>query len=453
MTASCSKPDLSNEDLNLVCRACLCTSGILKNMMEWGLVQDYYKLTNIMVSSMDSISQSICMSCEDMLLRCSNFKRQCEQSDSLLRDTVKKKMCLQNLQEDNVPQENIVSFIIEENKLIITIVAPDANAKLFFPCPHSCHETFLKRTDLMNHLIKAHQRNQQFVIEQRFHCAVPDCAYHTNSNKQKHFTNRKFLNQHVNKVHRDKNITCDLCSFKFSTTSDYNCHLKTCNFVYLCQICDKKYTTNDKLLVHLMRKHPDLHQQYKNERKRVKRESETVTEAKRARTDEKLLDFMCDSPKRSSATQTLEESIKNDVTLSWQPEMETKKDEISTQTVFEDLLSLKSQTSEDSIFCSETVSLSDIQTQTFPLEFGLIRSNKETITSETQSPDLSIKETQTCPCLYDTRPNERISPSSSASFSNYISTETQTLDLDDILRYCSAETQTSFDDLLSEDCL
>ncbi|XP_045509141.1 zinc finger protein 570-like [Colias croceus] len=451
MTDSYSKPDLSTEDLNLVCRACLSTSGVLKNMMEWGLVQDFYKLTNIMVSSIEGIPHSICMSCEEMLLRCSHFKKQCEQSDILLRDTVKKKKCLQNLQQES--QENTVSFIMEENKLIITIVAPNTNEKIFFPCPHSCHDTFLKKTDLLNHLVKSHQRNQEFVIEQRFHCSITECSYHINSNKNKYFSNRKFLNQHVNKVHKEKNITCNLCNFKFSTNTDYNRHIKTCNYVYLCQICDKKYTTNDKLLVHLMRKHPDLHQQYKNERKREKKESESLIEVKKAKTEEKLLDYMCDSPKRSFATQTLEESIKNDVTLSWQPEIETKKDEISTQTVFEDLLSLKSQTSEDSIFCSETVSLSDIQTQTFPVEFGLIRSNKETITSETQSPDLSIKETQTCPCLYETRTNERVSPTSSASFSNCISTETQTLDLDEILRYCSAETQTSFDDLLAKDCL
>lgn len=244
---------------------------------------------------------------------------------------------------------------------------------------------------------------------------------------------------------------------KFSTVTQFNGHLKTCNMKFSCNACDVTYNTNEKLLVHLLRRHPDLHKQYKDERRTSKRKIKLELEAKKAKLDEKL-DYMCDSPKRSFATQTRpEENIKNDVTLaSWDsnPSKSDKTDEISTQTVFEDLLSLKSQNSEDeSIFFAETVSLSDIQTQTFPIEFGLSRSNKVTITSETQSPDLSIKETQTCYCLYDS-PKFRLfdSVSSSPASINLTSTQTQTLELksevksEDLLSFNSAETQTCFDD-------
>jgi hypothetical protein len=210
-----------------------------------------------------------------------------------------------------------------------------------------------------------------------------------------------------------------------------------------------------------MRKHPREHKQYKDERKANKRKSHTVTEPKRFKTDlERFSEFVYESPKRSLATQTSShENIKNDVTLlPWThipgkgDYSEAKTDEISTQTVFEDLLSIKSQTSEDeSIFFSETVSLSDIQTQTFPVEFGLSRSHKETLTSETQSPDLSIKETQTCYCLYDSpRTNFKLfdSISSSPSSINLTSTETQTGELrptiksDVLLSFNSTQTQT-----------
>uniref|UniRef100_A0A2A4IUZ5 Uncharacterized protein n=1 Tax=Heliothis virescens TaxID=7102 RepID=A0A2A4IUZ5_HELVI len=228
---------------------------------------------------------------------------------------------------------------------------------------------------------------------------------------------------------------------------------------------------------------------YKNE-KAEKRKLERNTEAKRAKNQPTETDIatanlitteidprsildnwklapkneeinFCDSPKKSSATQ-IPEDIKNDVTLpAWQSN-ETKTDEISTQVAFEDLLSLKSQNSEDEIFFSEGVSLSDIQTQTFPLEFGLSRSNKETQScknSETQSPDLSIKETQTCCCHYDSpKPNFKLfdSLSSSPASVNHTSTETQTGDLkmtlksDVLLNFISTETQTCSDELSND---
>lgn len=282
-------------------------------------------------------------------------------------------------------------------------------SKIYISCLQ-CDQKFIKRKDLSLHMTKCHGIGKKMDIELQYYCNLPECVYSLNSGKDKYFKERKFLNQHFTKVHLDKTFCCQQCNLTFSTSPSLERHLKSCNVSYLCQVCDKSYDTNEKLLVHLLRKHPDLHKQYKAERKGLKRKPATIiSDLKRSKSDqERLNEFFCDSPKRSSATQTLnlEDNIKNDVTLPlWNTtknyNYETKTDEISTQTVFEDLLSLKSQSSEDSIFCSENVSLSDIQTQTFPLEFGLSRSNKETTTCETQSPDLSIKETQTCYCLYD----------------------------------------------------
>lgn len=245
-------------------------------------------------------------------------------------------------------------------------------------------------------------------------------------------------------------------------------------------------------MVHLKRKHPDVHQRYKNENAE-KRRSENANEAKKKKTvmeapaetviteelatgtvtetwifnetenknetSSKTREDVCDSPKKSFATQ-IPEDIRNDVTLSsWQSknDFETKTDEISTQVAYEDLLSLKSQNSEDEIFFSDPVSLSDIQTQTFPLEFGLSRSNKETQSSknsQTQSPDFSIKETQTCFCHFESpKPNFKLfdSLSSSPASINQTSAETQTADprhsvkSDVLLSFSSAETQTCFD--------
>lgn len=341
------------------------------------------------------------------------------------------------------------------------ITAPDMQAKICLPCPYDgCKGNFTKKSDLFFHLLKIHQVDKKIFIDLQYYCTEQDCAYALNSGKNKYFTGRKFLNQHYNKAHKTIIFQCDVCLLDFSTSGQYYRHLETCSTKFSCEICDKKYNTHESLLVHLKRRHVEYHKQYLKERKSVKRKSKLDLESKKAKTEfEKLSDYMCDSPKRSFATQTLkpEDNIRNDVTLpSWKCDSEAKTDEISTQTVFEDLLSLKSQTSEDeSIFFSENVSLSDIQTQTFPVEFGLSRSNKETITSETQSPDLSIKETQTCYCLYDSPRSFKLFDSVVSSPNiNFTSTETQTVVKSDVLlSFHSTETQTCFDDSLSKDSL
>lgn len=398
--------------------------------------------------------------------------------------------------------KNEVTHILHDKKLLIMITAPQPEAKINLPCPFHCSDKFYKKSDLHNHLKKIHSISNDFKIELQYYCVDSTCPYHMSSDKNKWFSGRKFLNQHHNKVHKDKTYYCNDCSQCFSTETEFYRHTKTCKFVYICQICEVKYDSNDKLMVHLKRKHPDIHKRYKKERKAEKRTlndknvikkmktdqceadkthsarqvMETRTEASKeyifeleTKEDKRMkpeeIEF-CDSPKKTLAKQ-IPEDIKNDVTLpSWQLKTDflTKTDENSTQTVFEDILSLKSQNSEDEIFFSEAVSLSDIQTQTFPLEFGLSRSNKETqscINSETQSPDLSIKETQTCYCHYESpKPNFRLfeSLSSSPGSINQTSAETQTADhrfsvkTDVLLGYNSAETQTCFDES-SNDCM
>ncbi|KAJ0169450.1 hypothetical protein K1T71_015037 [Dendrolimus kikuchii] len=299
-------------------------------------------------------------------------------------------------QDDN--QINRVTTVLGDNSMTINITAPDEHAKIYLNCPYSCQEKYLKRKNLQLHLNRVHSK-RDFNIDIKYFCHYSNCNYGIEL-EQKFFSGRKYLNQHFNKIHKSKLFVCDFCKLSFAVNSDYTRHLKSCNLKFTCDICQTDYKTHDRLLVHLMRRHPDLHKSYKAQRAE-KRKAKVVTETKKIKSDYKF-DYICDSPKRSFATQTLEENLKNDVHFStWHPrnEFEIKKDEISTQTVFEDLLSLKSQSEDDSLF--ESVSLSDIQTQTFPTEFGLSRSNKETLTSETQSPDLSIKETQTCFCHYD----------------------------------------------------
>lgn len=50
MSFSEENVNLINEDLSRVCRACMATTGVIKDMFVWGLTMDYYKLTNVSVS-------------------------------------------------------------------------------------------------------------------------------------------------------------------------------------------------------------------------------------------------------------------------------------------------------------------------------------------------------------------------------------------------------------------
>ncbi|CAF4943625.1 unnamed protein product [Pieris macdunnoughi] len=418
MSFSEENPDLANLDLSTVCRACMSTTGVIKDMFVWGLAMDYYKLTNVSLQPSDTISKSICVGCEDMLTKCIQFKRQCEKSDFLLNDTAKKK--LTSLTEEVIlfPKETVdneIKFRFDENKITYMITAPNMEEKLMYPCPYSCNETFQKQSLLSMHFVKSHNKNHDFAVEIRFYCSHADCVYHIENNK--YFSKRKQLNQHFSKVHKDK-IVCGHCNLKFSKDIDYKHHLKSCNYLHWCQVCDKKYVSDERLMVHLMRNHPEFHKRYKRD-KAEKRKSEAQSlqkKAKKAEEEDLIL-------KRSSATQTLEK-IKNNVLLSWQSDSETKTDEISTQTVFDE--SFKSQTSEDESLCG-SLTLS---------EFGLSK-----VRDRNESPDLSTKKTQTCDCLYDStsRVHEKAS-------NECISTETQTLDLDDFSNFNSAETQTSFEE-------
>ncbi|CAH0404158.1 unnamed protein product [Chilo suppressalis] len=441
-------------------------SGEMKDMFEWGLAEDFSKYTEVQVVSTESISRLLCVKCEETLEKCKDFKMQCGQSDRLLRNLVKKTT------QSPLPQAEDVktSCILYDDRLTVTITANDTKERIYYPCPYQCVDKFLKKHDLLMHLVKNHKVPETFKIDLKYYCSYLNCSYNIFAGS-KWFSGRKFLNQHYKKVHMSKIYSCAVCNSKFATDSDFNRHLRSCNQSFECEACDAKYTCKERLTVHLLRRHPELHKLYKDEKRARKRKVNQDTETKKAKIDsDKIADYIRDSPKRTSSTQTsiLEANIKNDVTLIPWNSMpgkgdytEAKTDEISTQTVFEDLLSIKSQTSEDdSIFFSETVSLSDIQTQTFPLEFGLSRSNKKTVTSGTQSPDLSIKETQTCFCLYHSpKPNYRLFDSifSSPSSTNLISAETQTCETrsniksDVLLSFNSAETQTHFNEDMSKD--
>lgn len=59
MSSMVTVEDLRAVDLSQLCRGCLTSSGEMRNMVGWGLVDDFYRLTNIQVLIWFIISVSI----------------------------------------------------------------------------------------------------------------------------------------------------------------------------------------------------------------------------------------------------------------------------------------------------------------------------------------------------------------------------------------------------------
>ncbi|XP_075989898.1 uncharacterized protein LOC142985548 [Anticarsia gemmatalis] len=531
----------------LICRGCLKEWGPMKNMFHWGLDEDFFRYTDIPRAQSEGLSELICATCEADLMTTKQFKDRCQQSDKVL----KLKIVKQSNPVKTEVQCKVTPIFESDQLLILNVTAPDPDDKILLPCPYGCNEKSANKNHLYYHLCKVHNTNKNLTLDIRYYCTFADCVYSVEYLK-KYFSGRKFLNQHYNRIHKEKQFNCESCNAQFAMTTDYERHLKSCNLVFMCSICHVSYATNESYLVHLKRKHPDLHKQYKLEKKAKKRRVCNTENVKRKRKKSKSdMATLAVKDKEDVATPVVKETesvatqeikegslatptdeddsqplatLKSTNIPSWQlqenfeieipiefsepeidveikseeeetivdgiiddePEVyhseltntfknsstqipedlsetslpwnknyfEIQTDDMSTQTVFEDLLSIKSQQSEDEIFFSESVSLSDIQTQTLPFDFALNRCNKETQSCIPVSPDLSIKETQTCLCLSEsTKQNFRLfdSLSSSPGSSNLTSTETQTHDprmsvkSDVLLSFSSAQTQTCFD--------
>ncbi|KAF9417230.1 hypothetical protein HW555_005632 [Spodoptera exigua] len=301
MSVPLTKLDIPVNRLTVVCRGCLAESGEMKNIYEWGINDDYFRVTAIETSRRSGISELLCSSCEAALISCKQFQDRCQLSDKILKSS----LSARTKNKTQKTNRNQVTCVLQNKRLELQITAPKTDARIRLPCPYNCEENFFKKSDLQGHLKKTHNLPDNFDINMQYYCSETTCVYHVNSNKKKWFSGRKFLNQHIKKVHKTKSFLCNDCGLRFSTETDFQRHSKSCNYVFLCRICDVKYNTNEKLMVHLKRKHPTN---------------------------------QADS-KKSFATQ-IPEPITNDVALhSWAPkDYETKTDEISTQVGFEDLL-------------------------------------------------------------------------------------------------------------------
>ncbi|GFU11521.1 uncharacterized protein NPIL_478471 [Nephila pilipes] len=82
------------------------------------------------------------------------------------------------------------------------------------------------------------------------HCPVSGCLYFYGS--ERFFTEKKFLNQHITKVHAEKKYSCTKCKKCFGSDWFRKHHEKTCGLEWKCP-CGLKYASRETLLTHARR--------------------------------------------------------------------------------------------------------------------------------------------------------------------------------------------------------
>lgn len=87
-------------------------------------------------------------------------------------------------------------------------------------------------------------------MKSQIHCPVPGCLYSLGS--ERHFTEKKLLNQHIAKVHAEKKFSCAKCQKSFGTDWYRRHHEQTCGIEWKCY-CGNVYASRLSLLTHARR--------------------------------------------------------------------------------------------------------------------------------------------------------------------------------------------------------
>lgn len=97
--------------------------------------------------------------------------------------------------------------------------------------------------------------NQVAKSYQSFHCPVSGCLYYSGS--ERHFSSKRFLNQHIAKVHAEKKYTCLKCQKGFGDDWWRRYHEKSCGQVWKCS-CGVQYLSRETLMTHARRMRHEL---------------------------------------------------------------------------------------------------------------------------------------------------------------------------------------------------
>lgn len=173
--------------------------------------------------------------------------------------------------------EKIIDICPLESDLMVT----ETN----YSCSENdCTSSFNKISNLQLHLVKHHKvgslvpKSKGVVF--RFFCPKKDCVYNIDRANNKSFSQKRLLKQHYMKMHASKDYVCNKCGLQNSLASAHARHSKSCGMKFSCGACGWEYNSNESLLVHLMRKHPQIHQAYLKNKAECKKKSSEVSKKK-----------------------------------------------------------------------------------------------------------------------------------------------------------------------------
>ncbi|XP_014243336.1 uncharacterized protein LOC106663197 [Cimex lectularius] len=127
-------------------------------------------------------------------------------------------------------------------------------------CPY-CSSVFANSSRLEMHLCKFHKEGKLEAKKGNclYFCPEESCKYALVEDRDpsllRFFTKLKYLRQHYQKMHLEKNFMCEKCKKYFTTENYKNYHMaKECQIEFVCLICSKSYNTRMALLTHCKRK-------------------------------------------------------------------------------------------------------------------------------------------------------------------------------------------------------
>lgn len=157
----------------------------------------------------------------------------------------------------------------EEIVVYVKVTGENIENKSYVCNNTGCLKQFNSEKSLKKHLLQHLSLTinyRESKVSYRFSCPINNCRRSLKVEGEC-FSTRKHLHQHYYKVHNNGMIACtnEGCKKTFSTASLRNLHLKNCGKVFSCH-CNAVFNSNEALLTHQKRKHPDDAKNRKNKR-------------------------------------------------------------------------------------------------------------------------------------------------------------------------------------------
>ncbi|KAK9869614.1 hypothetical protein WA026_003360 [Henosepilachna vigintioctopunctata] len=269
-------------DFDRICRTCKCEATVVRSVFETfenvdsstHIHEMLMACAAVQVGFDDGLPTSICEKCVQKLQAAYFFKKQCESSDSCLREYAKTmkendvKPLLSNMDEED--KRNYIEKFINENSAKLKQADQESrtdfielleNNQMVLTC-RECGKVFTTLEGL-----KCHKRLHTGAL---FKCKYCDKEYTRQNHLQRHelshnrrkvhvcricnktLTRLEHLKRHLTTHLKEKPFSCTRCKRGFNRSEHLENHIVRCkgDRIHICDICNKGFNRADSLQVH-----------------------------------------------------------------------------------------------------------------------------------------------------------------------------------------------------------